>query len=71
VRELKENLALAEKKLNHKLTTPEFESVQPTYAQNLGMDEDIVEAQHNLNQVEKTHKLHMPAQDLEGSWEIP
>jgi len=71
VRELKENLALAEKKLNHKLSTPEFETNAIPSGQNLGLDEDVVEAQRNLAQVEKTHKLHMPTQDLEGSWEIP
>jgi len=45
---LKENLALAEKKLNHKMATPEAEVQYAGAAQNLGLDADIVQAQSNL-----------------------
>lgn len=68
---MKENLALAEKKLNHKLSTPEHEEVIAGHSQNLGLDEDVNEAVHNLALVEKSHKLGKPVQDLDGSWEIP
>jgi hypothetical protein len=57
--------------LNHKLSTPDSEDHSSMYTQNLGLDEDVVQAQQNLALVEKTHKLKNPTQDLDGSWEIP
>ena len=71
VANLQQSLMQAEKRLNHKMATPDSEDNTHMFTQNLGLDEDVVAAQQNIALVEKAHKMKTPTMDMEGSWEVP
>ena len=55
VRDMKDNLNLAEKRLHHTMATPPSEQAPINMAQDLGVDEDIAMAQHNIALAEGKH----------------
>ena len=53
------------------MATPEREEQGVLAEKTLELDEEVTQAQKNLAQVEKTHKISEVAHDLDGSWEVP